>query len=69
MKSLTNNLINGNLTDAKQAAQIYTYYQIWNYLCNTAGWSATKAKAAAVYLKNPSQETYDMYCNWETVFR
>ncbi len=61
MKSVFDNLINGNLKDAKHGAQKFSGAQLARYAMNI-GWTKRKAHAAAYYLKNPSQQSYDQYC-------
>jgi len=50
MKTMIENLINGNLTDAKQQAKKYRRSKIYAYLM-AQGWSHTRAILAANYLK------------------
>ena len=62
MISLFNNLINGNLDDAKKQARKHTKLGITRYM-EEMGYSSDKATKAAEYLKNPSNETYQIYCD------
>ena len=62
MKSMIDNLINGNLKDAKQQAQKFTQSQIQKYL-GGIGWSKTKSTLAARYLKVGGQENWQAYCD------
>ncbi len=61
METVIDNLINGNLTDAKKGAKKYSLKNLYQYLLEL-GWTRAKASAAAQYLKHPSQEAYDFYC-------
>jgi len=61
VSTIANNLINGNLTDAKRGARSVGGQRLYNYFLGI-GWSEKKANAAAMYLKYPSQGTYNNYC-------
>lgn len=63
MQSVFNNLINGNLTDAKNGAKSYRGTQLQQYAQTELGWTERRSHLAARYLKFPSQATYDAYCN------
>jgi hypothetical protein len=60
MKHMIENLINGNLADAKSQAKRYSYDKINLYLVGI-GWSSLKASAAAHYLK--SGEGFQKFCD------
>lgn len=62
MKSMIDNLINGNLKDAKEQALKFTQSQIEKYL-GSIGWSKTKSQLAARYLKVGGQENWQAYCD------
>jgi len=51
MKEMIDNLINGNLSDAKRQAKGKSIAQIFRYLKLDCGWSNKRAVAAANYLK------------------
>lgn len=55
------NLINGNLSDAKRQAKRITYREFREVAGDYFG--ALKAHCAAEYLKNPNDKTYQNYCN------
>ena len=61
MQSMVNNLINGNLTDAKNQARNVNIHTIKRYLQNAMGWSYAKSMAAASYLK--TGEGFQEYCD------
>ena len=63
MQEMIVNLINGNLTDAKNQAKGFTYRQIINGGIYFGGFSRNKALKAAVYLCQPSQYTFQDYCD------
>jgi len=52
MKSIFENLINGNLTDAKNSSRGYSYAKLRDYATDELGMDENKATAAALYLKN-----------------
>ena len=54
-------LINGNLTEAKQRAKRFSLDAIYRY-CQ-GHYAQKKAAAAAVYLKYPSQHSWNVFCN------
>lgn len=60
MKAMIENLINGNLTDAKSQAKKYRRSRIYAYLMGQ-GWSHTRAILAANYLK--TGEGWQAYCD------
>lgn len=51
MDEMIQNLINGNLSDAKRQARRFSLRKIQRYLTDNAGWSPLRAVAAADYLK------------------
>jgi hypothetical protein len=59
MQKMIDNLINGNLTDAKKQAKRFSQAKIQTDLFSM-GWSLKHACAAACYLKN--QITWEKYC-------
>jgi len=61
MNSLLNNLINGNLTDAKAQAKRYELFQIAKAAIELCGYSRNKAIMAAAYLKGRC--TFQAYCD------
>lgn len=61
MQQLVQNLLNGNLTDAKTQAKRYRLAQIVNHLHYMCGWSADRSNKAAVYLK--TGEGWQQYCD------
>jgi hypothetical protein len=63
MKSLLNNLLNGNLTDAKQQAARYGLFDIARAAVEQLGYSRNKAIMAAAYLKGRC--TFQAYCDAE----
>jgi hypothetical protein len=60
MKSMINNLINGNLKDAKKQAKRFRQADIMQY-CLDNGYSFEKSVAMAMYLKN--QIDNQQYCD------
>lgn len=60
MKSMINNLINGNLKDAKKQAKRFRQADIMKY-CLDNGYSFEKSVAMAMYLKN--QIDNQQYCD------
>jgi hypothetical protein len=64
MQAMLDNLINGNLTDAKNQAKKYSYWKIMSYMEQTAGYGLAQSVAIAGYLKgNLSFQTYaDTMC-------
>lgn len=60
MKSMINNLINGNLKDAKKQAKLFRQADIMQY-CLDNGYSFEKSVAMAMYLKN--QIDNQQYCD------
>ena len=60
MQSMLDNLINGNLKDAKRQAKRFSLQAIYRY-CRSH-YFQQKAAAAAIYLKYPSQRTWDIFC-------
>jgi uncharacterized protein YjbI with pentapeptide repeats len=60
---IADNLTNGNLTDAKKQAKRVSFVNLQLGFFSALAWSKTKATAAAIYLKNPSQETWQQFCD------
>lgn len=63
MKSMIDNLINGNLKDAKKQAKRYKQADIMEYCLNDYGMGFERAVASAMYLKN--QIDHQQYCDAE----
>lgn len=63
MKEMIDNLINGNLADAKRQAQKFGLQRIAVYCRTQLGWSARKSAAAANYLK--TGVGFQVYCDAE----
>lgn len=61
MHSIIENLINGNLTDAKQAAKRFALFDIARAACADFGMTRNKAIMAAAYLKG--RATFQAYCD------
>lgn len=57
------NLINGNLTTAKKQAERLTATCLYETAMRDFGFTPTKAARAAIYLKEPTQESYQAYCD------
>lgn len=62
MNTMIENLINGNLTEAKAQAKRYGADNIKDYLLEQ-GWSSLRAFAAAMYLKWPSNASWQRFCD------
>ena len=60
---IVDNLLNGNLTDAKRQAKRASYFGLFEHLYRHLGWSHAKAKAAVLYLKRPANATFQAYCD------
>lgn len=56
------NLINGNLKDAKRQARRFSQDRIQRYLM-VLGWTEAKAHLGAIYLKTGTQEAWNEYCH------
>lgn len=63
---MINNLINGNLSDARRQARRYSYDNINMFLLGI-DWSSIKASAAANYLKHGGNERFQTYCDTDHV--
>ncbi len=63
IERIANDLTNGNLTDAKKAARRVSIHSLRMGFVAQAGWSDAKATAAAHYLKGPSQESFQAFCD------
>ena len=61
MQRLADNLINGNLADARHQAKRYSFTTIWEWLVNDLGWTVEKSILAARYLK--TGENFQAYCD------
>lgn len=62
MQTMIDNLINGNLKDAKKQAKHKTLYAIYQYMLDL-GYTKNKALASAAYLKE--ELDYQAYCDAE----
>lgn len=62
IQRIADNLENGNLTDAKAQAKRYSARALYTGFVSV-GMSTKRAEAAATYLKGPTQETYQRYCD------
>ena len=62
METMIDNLINGNLKDAKEQAKAFPQNKILLYL-RDLGWGVTKSVLAAHYLK--TGEGWQRYCDLE----
>ena len=63
MESMINNLINGNLTDAKKQAKKFSYKAIVRYCMKDVMWSQSKSVYAAMYLKKGVM--WQLFCDSE----
>ena len=63
MESMIQNLLNGNLKDAKRQAKKFAVGVITDYLHHDLGWTTTKSVAAADYLK--TGKGFQEYCDAE----
>ena len=63
MKTMIDNLINGNLTTARQQAKRVSLQRIVSFLQDEYGWTLAKAYAAANYLKTGTG--FQAYCDAE----
>ena len=61
MQSIIDNLINGNLIEAKRKAKRHSVVLLLAYMRGEIGWSADKSLAAAKYLKGMC--SYQEYCD------
>ena len=61
MKTVLDNLINGNLTDAKKQASRFDLFAIARSAMEYLGYSRNKAIMAAAYLKG--RATFQAYCD------
>ena len=61
MDTMIDNFINGNLTDAKRQAKRFSLHKIYTALLER--YNVRKASAIAVYLKNPSQISFQATCD------
>lgn len=61
MKTMIENLINGNLTDAKKQARGFSMSRISDYLHFALGWSYNRSAKAAYYLKTGTG--FQAYCD------
>lgn len=63
MNKMIENLINGNLTDARAQAKRYSISYIAAFMRSEYGWSCKKAVAGARYLK--TGKGFQAYCDEE----
>lgn len=61
MQSMIDNLINGNLSDARRQAKRFSRDKIAEYMITRLGWSVEKAFHATVYLK--TGVNFQAYCD------
>lgn len=61
MESMVQNLVNGNLMEAKKQAKKFSCKVISDYLRYDFGWTTTKSVAAADYLKTGNG--FQEYCD------
>lgn len=61
MNAMLDNFINGNLSDAKRQAKRFSLWRI--YEAAQERFSRNKAAAVAMYLKYPSQRTFQKACD------
>jgi hypothetical protein len=61
LESLADNLINGNLKDARKRAERYSYKKLVDTFKEYLGFSDNKAFLAANYLK--TGDSYQEYCD------
>jgi len=61
MQSIIDNLINGNLKEAKRKAKRHSFFLLLDYMRSETEWSAAKSWAAAKYLKGMC--SYQDYCD------
>ncbi len=60
--SIADNLINGNLTDAKRQAKRVSQGTLAAGFFSI-GFSLRKSAAAALYLKHPTNQTWQSFCD------
>lgn len=63
MKTVIENYINGNLTDAKKGAKNYSDRSLAIFMVENFGYEPSKARIIAYYLKGHA--TYQMACDAE----
>ena len=63
MKSVIENFINGNLTDAKRGAKQYSDRSLANFMIDHFGYEPSKARMVAYYLKGQCGVTFQMACD------
>jgi hypothetical protein len=63
MKSVIENFINGNLTDAKKGAENYSDLSLANFMIDHYGYEPSKARMVAYYLKEQCGVTFQMACD------
>lgn len=61
MEKMTTDLINGNLTEARNQAKRYHLSRIVNHLHFMCGWGVDRSNKAAKYLK--TGEGFQEYCD------
>ncbi len=64
MEHILNNLVNGNLTDARREAKWHDKGDLIIYAVERMFWSWHLARAAAEYLKAPEKVKGAMYQRW-----
>lgn len=63
MKTVINNYINGNLSDAKRGAKQYSDRKLADYMIENFGYEPSKARIIAFYLKSQGGITFQMACD------
>lgn len=63
MERVFENLINGDLTDARFLAERFSMQALESYAVNNLGWTCRRASYAASYLKHGGQERFQRYCD------
>lgn len=61
MQTVFDNLINGNLKDARKGARRFSQSSLFGFAVGFCGWSDVKAYAAALYLK--TGEGFQRFCD------
>ncbi len=63
MQSVFDNLLNGNLTDAKKGAKRFSQSNLAAYAVDEMGWGERRARLAVSYLKTGND--WQAYCDEE----
>jgi hypothetical protein len=63
LQLLADNLINGNLSTAKKQARRHSAHTLRRFFADECQWSGEKSALAAIYLKDPSNESFQAYCD------